>query len=315
MIRLGVLGAASVARRRTLPALRAVPELRLVAVASSDADRAAAITAEFGGEPVTGYAALLDRSDVDAVYVPVPTGLHARWTVEALKAGKHVLVEKPTTTSTEDTAALIDLAAANGLVLAENFTFLHHRQHALAAELLADGAIGELRDVDASFGFPPLAATDVRYSAELGGGALLDAGVYPIRLAMLFLGGDPRVCGASAVVDGVDVAGACLLADAAGVTARLAYGFTHGYRNAYTLWGSAGSLTVPWAFSPPSDHKAIIILDRGGVRTERVAGPDAQFANTARAFARAILGVGPPPDHASMLATARLVDQVRSASH
>ncbi|MFJ9445103.1 Gfo/Idh/MocA family protein [Kitasatospora sp. NPDC101235] len=322
-VRIGVLGTASIAWRRTLPAFAEVPGLELAAVASRELASAERFTERFGGTPVEGYQRLLERPDVDAVYLPLPTGLHHEWVARALRAGKHVLAEKPLTDSARHTRELVALARERGLLLRENLMFTHHHRHQEVRRLLADGAIGELQSLTAVFGIPPLPATDVRYRPELGGGALLDVGVYPVRAARLLLGDDLRVVGArlrTAAADGVDVAGAALLSTPDGVTAQLAFGFEHHYRNAYELWGSTGRMVVDWAFTPPADHEGGIRVERpDGVETVHLAA-DHQFRNIADAFVRDLAAGGPerPATWAAsdrdLLHQAELVDAVRAAA-
>src|SRR5204863_9324953 len=136
---------------------------------SRDGDRARSVARQYGCAAVEGYEALLDRPDVDAVYLPVPTGLHAVWTARALQAGKHVLAEKPLATTREEASELGALARSRDLVLMENYMFVHHSQHRAVRDLVDGGAIGELRVFSAAFGFPPGPATDIRYRPELGG--------------------------------------------------------------------------------------------------------------------------------------------------
>lgn len=291
-VRIGVLGCADIARRRMLPAIAGRPELELAAVASRDPDRAAKVAADHGCAAVTGYQRLLDEQDgIDAVYVPLPTALHAQWARRALLAGKHVLVEKPLAIEPATAQAVVALARARGLVLMENFMFLHHRQQAEIRGLLADGAIGELRSMSAVFGIPPRPPLDIRYVAELGGGAVLDQGVYPLRLAQYFLGPDLAVVGACLRMDlarGVDVAGAVLLVSPSGVTAQLTFGMDHGYRSSYRLWGAAGQIVVERAFTPPPSHRASVLVDTPAGRRELSLEPDDQAGNTLGAFARAV---------------------------
>jgi predicted dehydrogenase len=182
-LRLGLLGCADIAQRRALPSLARLRSFTLTAVASRDAGRAKRFAERFGGTPVTGYEELLARDDLDAVYVPLPAALHARWAQRALDAGLHVLVEKPAAVTPDEARRLTRLAHERGLVVMENFAFVRHTQQDAVRDLLAEGAIGELRGLSAEFAFPPLKSTDIRYRPELGGGALLDAGVYPLRLA------------------------------------------------------------------------------------------------------------------------------------
>lgn len=315
-VRVGVIGCADIARRRVLPAFAAAPEIELTAVASRDAAKAALVAGEFGCAAVTDYAKLLLRSDVDAVYVALPAALHAEWVERALRAGKHVLGEKPLTTDARQTRELLALADDLGLVVMENVMFPQHHQHAQVHRLVADGAIGDLRCFSAAFAIPPLPAQNIRYRPELGGGALLDLGVYPLLAAQLFLGTDLDIIGATlrhAPDSGVDVAGAALLQTPEGVTAQLTFGLEHAYRARYELWGSEGRIRVERAFAPPPDHRPTVVLEqRDGIRQVPLE-PDDQYVNTARAFARAILH-GAPDHHQRTLALADLLDRIRRSS-
>ncbi|UQX05451.1 Gfo/Idh/MocA family oxidoreductase [Streptomyces sp. RerS4] len=298
-VRIGVLGCADIARRRMLPAMAAARGVEITAIASRDADRARQVADPYGAAPVHGYERLLARDDVDAVYVPLPAALHERWTAAALDAGKHVLAEKPLTTSHEATARLVTLAAAGGRVLMENVMFPHHPQHEAVAALVADGAIGEVRSFRAAFAIPALPAHDIRLDADLGGGALWDTGVYPVRAALHHLGPGLRVVGASLTRghgQEVDTAGAALLRTPEGITAQLSFGLDHAYRSAYEIWGSRGRVTVDRAFTTPADLAPQVTLHTSA-GTERIALPAAdQVALTVAAFARAVEeGARPDP--------------------
>lgn len=312
-IGIGVLGCADIAWRRMLPAFLADPHLEVVAVASRTGERAAKFAAEFGCAAVEGYQGLLDRDDVDAVYLPLPPGLHAEWIRRALDAGKHVLTEKPATTSAEDTAELAALAERDRLVLMENFMFLHHSRHDRVRRLLADGAAGAVRGFHSTFTIPARPAGDIRLNASLGGGALLDNGAYPLRMAQLLLGPDLAVAGAHLMTDprhGVDVAGSALLYRSDGVVVQLTFGMDHHYVNDYHVHGSSGRLSVDRAFTPPAGLAPEITVARQG-RVERVTMPaEDQCAKTVAAFATAIR-TGESPDTAAMLRQATLIDDIR----
>lgn len=313
MPRIGVLGCADIARRRMLPAFAASAAVEVVAVASRDLAKAKATAAPYGCAAVAGYEAVLERSDVDAVYVPLPVALHAEWVERALLAGKHVLAEKPLTGELASTVRLTELAAEKGLVLRENFMFSFHRQHAEALSLLE----GELVGLTAAFTVPPRPAGDFRHQRDLGGGALLDLGVYPLRTAQLFLGNELEVVGARLRVDeklGVDVAGAVLLARPDGVTAQLTFGMEHSYRSCYELWGSAGAVGVDRAFAPPADlAPPARLTGRDGVR-QVVLAQDDQYGNAVESFAAAVHAPGKQEGAADPVALARLVDDVRRAA-
>ncbi|MFF1478971.1 Gfo/Idh/MocA family protein [Streptomyces sp. NPDC058301] len=318
-VRLGVLGCADIAWRRTLPAVVAQPLVELVAVASRDADKAERFAGRFGCAAVTGYQELLERDDIDAVYVPLPAGLHAQWIEAALRAGRHVLAEKPLTTDAATTARLVDLARGRGLLLMENFMFTYHAQHAEVQRLVADGAIGELRAFSAAFTIPELADDDIRHQSALGGGALLDVAGYPVRAAELFLGDGLEVVGSvlrHCPRRGVDMAGAALLRTTSGITAQLTFGMENAYRSSYELWGSTGRITVPRAFTPPPDHRPVIRVERQEGTREITLPADDQFANVVRAFARGVLDGGTLPratGHGPDAAVrhACLVDEIR----
>ncbi|WP_328891793.1 Gfo/Idh/MocA family protein [Streptomyces sp. NBC_00316] len=306
---IGVLGAADIAWRRTVPALLRCPRLRLVAVASRTPDKARTFAERFGCEAVTGYERLLEREDIQAVYIPLPNALHEQWADAALRAGKHVLVEKSLTASAAAAADLARTAQERGLAFMENFAFLHHTQHERVRELIADGAIGTPRVLTASFGIPRADGALIRYSRELAGGALRETGCYPVRAAQLFLGADIEVLGARLryeEADGCDMAGSVLLADGAGVTAQCDFGLDHAYRNTYAVWGSEGRIEVEWAFTPPPDKRPQVCLRRGD-HTEQWTLPAAdQFLRAVSAFAEACADPAARASHA--------VDAVRQAS-
>jgi NDP-hexose-3-ketoreductase len=316
-IRFGVLGCASIAERRMLPALTSRAEASLVAIASRDAARAAAFTARFGGEPVTGYQQLLDRPDIEAVYLPLPVLLHAEWIERALLAGKHVLAEKPLTADPAQSRRLVALAAERGLVLVENFMFLRHSQHATVRKLLADGAIGCVRSLTADLAFPPPSAERRRYRPQ-DGGSLLELGVYPLRTTQLYLGDELEPLGGTTRRDqasGIDVAGSALLTTPDGTTAALNWGMEHSYRSAYELWGSTGRLVVEWAYTPVVAHPPVIRIERADRLERLVLPPDDQFGNVVTAFAHAVRhGTDTGLQGTPILQMADLVAAVRAVS-
>ncbi|MET9078422.1 Gfo/Idh/MocA family oxidoreductase [Streptomyces sp. NPDC004232] len=314
-LRFGVLGCADIAVRRTIPAILAAPTARLVALASRTPGKAEHYAAHFGRTVACGYHELLRRDDIDAVYVPLPTGLHAEWIESALVAGKHVLAEKPLTTRHPDTLALTAIANRLGLTLQENLTAARHRLHTAVSELVAAGEIGELRGMEACFGIPSLPATDVRYASDLGGGALLDVGVYPLYAATRFLGAGLSVAGATQKTDparGVDVAGHALLYSASGVAAQVTFGFEHAYRCSYRLWGSEGVLSVDRAYTPPPAFNPLIRLVHADREREVVVPAEDQFMTTISEFVAATRGSQTQRyDETDFLEQARLVDHVR----
>ncbi|MET7606050.1 Gfo/Idh/MocA family oxidoreductase [Streptomyces avermitilis] len=315
-LRIGVLGCAGIAWHRMLPALVRSPVAELIAVAGRDAAKTRRFTDAFGGVPVVGYERLLERADVEAVYVPQPAGLHAYWAERALRAGKHVLVEKPLAPTEKEADRLVRLAASLGLALLENFMFLGHAQHTLARGLLVNGAIGELREISAEFGVPPRPHGDIRLQPGLGGGALNDLGCYPLRTALLYLGPGARVLGASLRhARGVDQGGVALLGTSGGATARLSFGMDRSYASRYVLWGSTGRITLPRAYTPPPDRPALIQWEgQGGTGARELSvPPQDQFATVITSWADRVRdGVPSPLEGEPVVRLAALLDWVRS---
>jgi dTDP-3,4-didehydro-2,6-dideoxy-alpha-D-glucose 3-reductase len=316
-LRIGVLGCADIAWRRMLPSMAQQPLVQVTAVASRTLERARTFTDAFGGTPLAGYQHLLERDDVDAVYLPLPPQLHVEWTLRALQAGKHVLCEKPFATDLADAEKAVALARDQGLLLMEDFMFLHHGQHAHVRKLIDDGLIGQVQLFSSQFGIP-LRPDPGPGGAPRRASTLPEVAAYPIRAAQLFLGEDLRVVGAQVRPGnphGPQPAGSALLAAPDGTAAQLAYGVEHGYRSGYGLWGSEGRLRLERAFSTPDEYTPLLQVERGGETRQIPLPPDRHFTNIAGAFARAVLRQEDFAPHArAILAHARLMDQVAHAA-
>jgi len=191
-LRIGVLGAARIAPPALIRPARRVDGVQVVAVAARDRARAEKFATKHGIDTVfDDYRQLVESDAVDAVYNPLPNGLHGRWTLAAIAAGKHVLCEKPFTANAAEATAVA--ATTTDRVVMEAF---HYRYHPLAGrilELLADGAIGPVRHVEAHLCLPLPRFSDIRYSLPLAGGALMDAGCYAIHALRTFGPGEPEV--------------------------------------------------------------------------------------------------------------------------
>ncbi|MFJ8888909.1 Gfo/Idh/MocA family protein [Streptomyces sp. NPDC102402] len=321
-LRLGLLGCGDIAARRTLPALLRTPGLELAAVAARDPARAAEFADRFGGVPSPSYTDLLGRTDVDAVYLCLPTMHHAAWAGRALRSGKHVLVEKPLATGGAEAEALYGLARERGLVLLENFMFLHHGTQRQVAGLLADGVLGEVRAVSAAFTIPPRPPGDTRYDPRVGGGALLDNGVYPLRAALRFLGCGLTVAGAvlrTSEEHGVDLSGAVLLSAPEGAVAQIRFGMEHHYRSWYEIQGSAGTLSVDHVYTTAPGHEPVIRLATGTGHTEIRVPAEDHFEAVLRFFAAAVRAPdtrhpGLPLLGAESRRQAGMLDEIRAAA-
>ena len=252
-VRWGIFGTANIAVRSFLPAVREAGGLA-AAVASRDPGRAGAWAAGQGVERVVdGYQRLVADPDIDAVYVPLPNGLHAEWTIAALRAGKPVLCEKPLTATVADTERVLAVARETGTPLWEAFVFPFHDQMRRIRALLADGVIGDLREIQSDFHFPLTdTAHDIRMDPALGGGALFDVGCYPVWLARHLFRAEHHTAVAGAIMDpgGVDVATWGYLGFPGGRRLMLSCGFRRAKETFSRLLGTAGQIHVTSAFHP-----------------------------------------------------------------
>jgi predicted dehydrogenase len=305
-LRWGVLGLAGIARAVVIPAIQSSMSGRVVAVASRRADAAQAF-AEAHGIPhaYPTYEALLSDPGVDAVYLPLPNAMHEEWAVRAAEAGKPVLCEKPLSTSAESARRIVDACALRRVCLMENFMYRHHPQHRRVQELIAEGAIGEVREVRAHLSVdlmhPPDPA-NVRFQPALGGGAMLDMVCYSVNIARMIMGEEPTRVHAFSDVDsrfGVDVTTAGLLEFSKGRTALVSGSFLAGGQGTYSVVGSNGTIEVPRAIilglGTRDPEGLVIVVDTDGRRREEKFPPTNQYRLAAEAFASAVLVGGPPP--------------------
>lgn len=311
-MRIGIIGAADIAFRRFLPALERCGGFVYAGVASRSPEKARRFAERCGGTVYPSYQALLEDQAVEAVYIALPPALHAEWGRRALLAGKHLLMEKPFTVSPEETEALLRLAGERGLAVHENYMFLYHSQLAWIEERLRAGAVGEPRLLRAAFGFPFRGAADFRYERALGGGALLDCGGYPVRLAARLLGPGLRVSAARlsrARGLEVDVYGSATLEDGAGRTAQIAFGMDNSYKCELELWGSEGCLTADRIFTAPPDFSpSVRIRTAQGERTCELP-PDDAFLRSIQAFSHKISRRG--GETGDILGQSALIEQIR----
>jgi D-xylose 1-dehydrogenase (NADP+, D-xylono-1,5-lactone-forming) len=292
-VRWGILSTARI-NRLVLPALHAAALSEVVAVASRSDETAKAYAAEHGIPRAHGsYEELLADPEVEAVYIPLPNGLHVEWTVRALEAGKHVLCEKPLDWRPAEVERAFDAADRASLLLMEAFMYRHHPQTTRVAELVAGGAIGELRAVRASFGFTLSDPANVRLIAELGGGALLDVGCYCVSLARL-VAGEPLVATGQAVrgPSAVDLRFAGVLTFAGDVLAHFDCGFDVPDRDAAEIVGSDGTLVVASPFVIAS-QRLRIVRDRDRVEEVEVE-PGDRYLLQAENFSAAVRGSAVP---------------------
>ncbi len=289
-LRWGVLGCASIARK-LIPAIASVPGNRVAAVASRSAQKARAFASEHAiALAVDSYEALLSSGEIDVVYNPLPNALHAPWTIRALDAGLPVLCEKPFTVTTAEAREVAAAARRAGRVVAEAFMYRHHPVYRRVAELIADGALGELRLVSSTFSFFLEDRSEVPASAELGGGALRDVGCYPVSLARLVLGEEPCRVLARARFSTVDDTLVGILEFPSGAFAQLSASIESDERAHAEIVGSRGTIVLdsPW-FPRDGFH-----LVRGGAAEWMPCESGDGYQLEVADFARAVRSGEPP---------------------
>ena len=270
----GVIGATSqVAQKAVLPAIAATRGARLVAVAS---ERAAAGSAlRFGAaRAYRGYAALLDDPEVEAVYIPLPNSLHREWVERAAAAGKHVLCEKPLAPTAADAEAMVAACAIAGVTLLEAYMTPFHPRAKVVEALVASGRLGALRFARAVFTGTLDRPDDHRWRPEMGGGALLDVGIYCIAPLLVAAGAPPARVEAAAWLaeSGVDASFSGWLDWGDGLTAAIECSFDAPERQLLEIVGTEGAVLVDRAHTPGPDDVAFSLRHRDGRVEEIVTG-------------------------------------------
>ena len=319
-MRIGVLGAARIAPAALIKPARVVDGVEVAAVAARDRGRAQAFATRHGVPTVhDSYADLLADPSLDAVYNPLPNGLHARWTSAAIAAGKHVLCEKPFTADAAQARQVAAAADGTGLVVMEAF---HYRYHPLArrmAELVHGGELGDIRRIETAMCFPLPAFSDIRYDYALAGGALMDAGCYAVHCLRLLAPGEPSVTSAKALTlkrDGrIDRAMTAQFSLPGGGTGQIQASMWSSalLRIRARVVGDRGTLTVVNPFVPQVWSR--FTVEVGGRRRHERFDSEPTYVHQLRAFAAAVRGeptnLTPPADS---IATMSLIDDIYTAA-
>lgn len=323
-INIGVLSTANIGVRSVIPTIQSLSErFNLMGIASRDIEKAKSIADKFKTAAFGKYDELLSDSELNAVYIPLPNALHAGWIEKALNRNLHVLSEKSLGCSLLEVEKLTKLAREKGMVLLENFQFRKHRQLDTLLDILDSKEIGEIRSVRAQFGFPPLPDVEnIRYKKGLGGGALLDAGAYTIKVSQILIKDDLKVSGASAYHDqqkGVDIWGNGFLAGInSPLSSHISFGFDQYYQCGVEIWGSKGKCYTNRIFTARKDFAPMIYIEtEKGKQTIKVE-PDDHFKNMLSHFHRLITRndkAAIEQEHRQNLTQARLVEEFREAAY
>jgi xylose dehydrogenase (NAD/NADP) len=309
-VRWGFLSTARI-NRAVLAGARETDAADVVAVGSRDQSRADEYAREHGIERAYGsYEALLDDPELEAIYISLPNSMHVEWSIRALEAGKHVLCEKPFDRRPGEVERAFDVADRTGLLLMEAFMYRHHPQTKKLQEVIASGAIGELRNVRAAFSFTLEDPNDVRMTPDLDGGALMDVGCYCVSISRLLAGEPEYVVGRQRTgPTGIDLGFAGVLEFSGAVLGDFHCGFDLPYEAGLEAIGSGGRVVVAQPFRCLDPH-----LDVNG---EQVAVEDVHlYKPQVENFSAAIRGEAEPLlGRADALGQARTIEALyRSAA-
>ncbi len=313
----GIISCANIAVNSVIPAIVRASENNTITVSSRDFNKAKEIAEKFQCNYADSYDAILNDESIEAVYVPLPTGLHFEWIIKAVKKKKHVLVEKSAVTSFDEAKEIIRLARKNNVAIVENFQFQHHSQHQFVFDLLNKGEIGEIRAFRAYFGFPPFSEeTNIRYNKELGGGALLDAGAYTLK-ATTFMMGEGFEVQSSFLKEhnqfNVDWFGGAFLTNKdKGIFSEVSFGFDNFYQCGYEIWGSKGKITTTRAYTAKRDFKPTIILEKQGDKKEIQLKEDDHFKNMISYFTKIVEENNFEKEWNNILIQTKLLEEVRN---
>ena len=272
-IGIGILGAARITEKALVDPVRVTPQCRLIAIAARDQARAEAYAKQHGvEEAVPAYDQVIASDSVDLVYNPLPINLHAEWTIKALRAGKHVLCEKPFAMNADEARAMLTAAEMSGKRLIEAFHYRYHPAFETCLAWLAGDEIGEVREIHAAFDVQIKDnGTEIRHRVETGGGAMMDLGCYPLHWALTVMGEAPRDVEARATLTptGVDETLQAQLSFGSGATAHLSSSMAEGakFRAVMRLVGTKGEIEF---INPLAPH--------GGARLRTKAGREAEIS-------------------------------------
>lgn len=320
-VRWGVLSTANIGVKKVIPAMQRGSLSVVTAIASRDQARAQAVAAELGIRSAYGsYEALLADPDVDAVYVPVPNHLHVPWAIEAIKAGKHVLVEKPVGVNAAEAQLLVDAAEqAPHLKVMEAFMYRHHPQWIKARELARSGQIGELTTVHSFFSYYDVDPTNIRNNGDIGGGGgLMDIGCYPISLSRFIFDSEPaRVVGTAEFDPAfkVDVLASGIMDFGVGTATFTCSTQLVPFQRVH-IYGTEGYVEIEIPFNAPPTAPHRVWHKRGRDLTTIDVGGHDQYTIQGDLMSRAILDDTPVPTPlADAVANMKVIDDLfRSAA-
>ncbi len=297
-IRWGILSTANIGRGRVIPAIHQSNNGQVAAVASRNLEKAQAFATATNIPTAYGsYEALIEDPNIDAIYIPVPNSEHAEWSIRCAEASKATLCEKPLASNATEAQRIVDAFAARQVLFAEAFMYRFHPQTTHVKRMLADGAIGDLQTISATFTFPLRSEENIRLSKTLAGGAVMDVGCYCINVMRLMTGEEPIQAKAVArlgVQTEVDESLAGTLIFPSGVVGHFDCSLRAQRVHTYDLRGTEGRILVEEAFVPTAESATKIRVWQGDRYQEITTPPINQYTLMVEDFADALLSNRPP---------------------
>lgn len=313
-VKWGVLGYAGIARKHVIPAMVEAENALPYAIASRDVGKLDDAVRTFSfSKTYQDYHTLLTDSEVEAVYIPLPNALHKPWALEALRAGKHVLCEKPLAQTEEDCRAMLEAAQQSGVLLGEAFMYRFANRVAILKKLLDDEAIGKVTSIYASHHFVLKDAKNVRVNAQLGGGSIWDIGCYPVNIISMIMGDDPiSICAQKIDFQNVDFALAAVMKYANDAICTISCGFNGQGALLTEINGTEGSLILSDTFG---DSDIPIQLIHNGETTLIPVPACHRYTMEIEAFSNSVRNGSPLPyDAHEALRNTRIINRILEAA-
>lgn len=320
-LRVAIWGLGPHALNKILPAIDAVPGIELYGICSRNSEVVSACSKDWGCIGWTSPDEMLVDHNVDAVYVATPIGLHFLHGEKVLLAGKHLWCEKPLGMCLKDVNALLAIARARGLQVAEGFMFKYHPHFIDLLEGISEDKIGPINSILIRFGIPTMQKPGFRLSPELGGGAFLDVGCYTIAAVLEIFSGleySIKYAEISAQTGSpVDTFGRVILQFSNGAQAVLEWGINCSYRNEIDVWGALGGVYTEKIFSKPSDYEPYFIMsDSTGVKSRVNSVPENHFILMFMHFRDLIIdALGSKNEFYRISERARLMQLIKSSTN
>jgi predicted dehydrogenase len=315
-MRIGLISAANITPSALLEPARDIPGVTIAAVAARSRDRAEAFAAEHGIERVvSSYEELCRLDDLDAVYIATPAALHLRWTLEALSQGKHVLCEKPFAANASEAIEMVEAGKRANRVLMEAYHWRYHPMADLITEKVA--TLGAIREISAEFNVGIIPPTDIRFDLSIGGGSLMDLGVYPVQWVRHVAKSEPTVVNATAKESpaGIDITMNAELRFGASTKATIACSMEFGipFDSTLSVVGELGELHVSNPLAPQRGN-SIRLVNASGEHIEEAPLTTTYFHQLQAFIAAVESGAAIPTGGVDSISTMQCVDSIYRAA-